>query len=177
MKPGSDIHGHAVFKPTATEPVTEYWNASADVKEGEGTASVTPEQVEKGSDGTFTFVATPDDGYEFVCWEFDGDDVYEIISGSLSDPTLVVKPGSDIHGHAIFKLKSTEPPTEPPTEPVTEPVTVTPTTAPDQPQTGDNTNTMLWLIVSILVFVALIVVFVFYFRLRKAEKVGQRFDD
>ena len=166
IKPGSNIHAHAIFKPTT--PAAEYWYASADVKEGDGTATVDPAKVVKGSDGTFTFIATPADGYEFVGWVIDDGNVYEIISGSLSDATLVVKPGSNINAHAVFKPKSTEPVTEPPTQ--------APTT-PEQPKTGDNTNTVLWLIISIIVFIALVVVFFIYFRMKKVEKVGQRIDD
>ena len=49
----------------------DYWYAFADVKEGEGTATVTPDKVDQATDDTFTFIATPAEGYEFVGWEID----------------------------------------------------------------------------------------------------------
>ena len=140
VKPGSDLDAHAIFKPIETEPGIDYWYATADVKEGEGNATVDPAKVIQNSDDTFTFVATPDEGWEFVGWEFGDDNIYEIIDGSLTDPTLVVKPGSDLDAHAIFKPIETEPPTTPPTEPKTEPKTEPPTTPPTEPKTEPPTT-------------------------------------
>ena len=281
VKPGSDIHAHAVFKALPTQPpVIEYWNASADVKSGQGTANVTPSKVEKGSGDTFEFTAIPAEGYEFDHWEFDNGDIYDVISGSTSTMTLVVNPGSDVHAHAVFKPvqpqpvdytaeakvvsgegtakvnpssvvagsgdtftfeavpvdgyefagwefegsytitvgdlnspkvvlvpgsnivgkakfvpKSTEPPTtepttqptegpsdEPTTEPTVEPTTIpteAPTTAPvpPQPRTGDSTNVLLWLIIAVAAFVALIVLFFVYRRAKKTEKAGRKADE
>ena len=131
VKPGSDVHAHAVFAPIATEPSVEYWFATADVKSGEGSATVDPAKVVRGSDDTFTFVATPEDGYEFVGWEFDEGDVYDIVSGDLSSVTLIVKPGSDLHAHAVFKPETV------PTAP-TEPVATEEPPVPTQPGPTEN---------------------------------------
>ena len=121
IKPGSDIHAHAKFKPKETAaptegPTTAYWIIDTDVIEGNGNTTPPvsdPAKVEQGSGDTVTIIATPDEGYEFVGWEIDGD--YTLPEGgSLSDPTLVIKPDSDVHAHAKFRPKATTAPTEPP---------------------------------------------------------------
>lgn len=190
IKPNSDIHAHAKFKPVT--PPVEYWTVDTDVIEGEGTTSPTkenPVKVIKGSDDTVTIHAEPADGYEFIGWEIDGD--YTLPEGgSLTDPTLVIKPGSDVHAHAKFRPLPTEAPTEAPTtvpteEPAPTPTTVSPTTvspttvsptspaattAPVTPQTGDFTQNLLWIIVAIAAFGALIVLFFVYRKVKKREK-------
>ena len=190
IKPNSDIHAHAKFKPVT--PPVEYWTVDTDVIEGDGTTSPTkenPVKVIKGSDDTVTIHAEPADGYEFIGWEIDGD--YTLPEGgSLTDPTLVIKPGSDVHAHAKFRPLPTEAPTEAPTtvpteEPAPTPTSVSPTsvsptavsptspavtTAPVTPQTGDFTQNLLWIIVAIAAFGALIVLFFVYRKVKKREK-------
>ena len=53
----------------------------------------------------------------------------------------------------------------------------TPTSSSGQPKTGDTTHTIFWLILSIVVFIALIVLFVMYRRLKKLEKAAHRIDE
>ena len=110
----------------------------------------------------------PADGYEFVGWEFDDGDVYDILDGGkLTDATLKIKPGSDIHAHAIFKPKATQPAT---VAPASEPATSAPATTPSTtPKTGDTTHMLLWLIISGLAFIGLVALVVVYIRLRKKE--------
>ena len=48
------------------------------------------------------------------------------------------------------------------------------TTSPNQPKTGDASRYVFWLILSIVVFVAIIVLFVIYRKLKKAEKAARR---
>ena len=184
IKPNSDIHAHAKFKKV--EPTPEYWTIDSDVKEGEGTTSPTkdnPVKIIQGSDENVTIVATPADGWEFAGWEIDGD--YTLPEGgSLSDATLVIKPGSDIHAHAKYvkKVVPTEAPTEAPSsEPTVAPTTITPTTpgattvpattpASTTPQTNDFTHNLLWVILAIAAFIALIVLFFVYRKVKKREK-------
>ena len=168
--PHSDIHAKAVFVPEETG-VGDYWYIYADVQEGEGTATRDPERVLQDNDETVTLVAEPADGYEFVGWEFDDGDVYTILDGGkLTDPTLKIKPGSDVHAHAKFKAKATEPATVAPTQSGTTPATVAPTTAPSaNPQTGDPTHMLLWVIISGLALVGIVVLVIIYIRFRKKE--------
>ena len=81
---------------------------------------------------------------------------------------LTVKPGSDVHAFARFKKIVT--PTEPTVAPTQKPTT------PVQPQTGDTTNNILWLIISIVAFIAIVVMLIVYIRMKKNEKAGQRAD-
>lgn len=187
IKPGSDVHAHAKFKEV--KPAPEYWIIDTDVIEGEGTTTPTkenPVKVIRNNDETVTITATPADGYEFIGWEIDGE--YTLPEGgSLSDAILVIKPGSDVHAHAKFAKKvtpTTEPttppattaPTQPPATQVVTPTGVTPTSVPATtspsvtPQTGDFTHNLLWIIVAISAFVALIVLFFVYRKVRKREK-------
>ena len=179
--PNSDIHAHAKFKPVT--PPVEYWTVDADVKEGEGTVSPTvdnPVKVIQNNDETVTIHADPADGWEFDGWEIDGE--YTLPEGgSLTDPTLVIKLGSDVHAHAKFKKKvvPTEEPTVAPTvAPTVQPsgpaptsvATSVATSAPVTPQTGDFTQNLLWIILAIAAFVALIVLFIVYRKVKKREK-------
>lgn len=83
----------------------EYYLMSAEAV-GAGKASVTPDKIKVGSDGTATFTAT-EDGGKFVKWEFHCE--YEVVSGNVAadgtstDKVVVLKPKSDIHGIAYFE--------------------------------------------------------------------------
>lgn len=165
--PYSDIHAKAVFVPEETD-VEDYWYIYADVTEGEGTATRDPERVLQDNDETATLVAEPADGYEFIGWEFDDGDVYTILDGGkLTDLTLKIKPGSDIHAHAKFRPKATEPASIAPTQSGTTPAA---TTAPSvTPKTNDPTHLLLWVIISGLAFIGIVTLVIVYIRFRKKE--------
>ena len=177
IKPTAADYARAKVRPVA--PPVECWTVDTDVIEGDGTTSPTkenPVKVIKGSDDTVTIYAEPADGYEFIGWEIDGD--YTLPEGgSLTDPTLVIKPGSDVHAHAKFakKVVPTEAPTpvQPttvaPTQASTTPA-VTPTSPAANPKTGDFTHNLLWIVMAIVAFVALIVLFFVYRKVKKREK-------
>ena len=91
----------AAFTASAKEspaPV-DYYSMTAEAV-GDGEASVTPAKIQIGSDGTATFTAT-EKGGKFIKWELIGD--YEIVSGSLTDKVVVIKPSSDVKGIAYFE--------------------------------------------------------------------------
>lgn len=51
-------------------------------------------------DGTITLIVKPDDKHTFVKWEIEGE--YEIISGSLTDTTITIKPVTDVKADAVL---------------------------------------------------------------------------
>ena len=51
------------------------------------------------------------------------------------------------------------------------------TTSPTQPKTGDASRYVFWLILSIVVFVAIIVLFVIYRKMKKAEKAARQLNE
>ena len=79
-------------------PVT-YYSMTAEAV-GAGEASVSPAKVEIGSNGTATFTAT-EKGGKFQKWELHCE--YDIVEGSLTSATLVIRPKSDVHGIAFFE--------------------------------------------------------------------------
>lgn len=110
IKPKSDVKAVAHFSVEK-----DYLNAfvTAD-PENLGDATVDPQKVKKGSDGTMTFTATPKNGGVFTKWELIGD--YEIVSGDLKSAVLVIRPLTDIYATAYF-VKPGETPTEGDTTP------------------------------------------------------------
>lgn len=66
---------------------------------GKGTATADPSKVAKGSDATVTLTAT-EDGDPFVTWSLACE--YEIVEGSLTSKTLVIKPYTDVVATAKF---------------------------------------------------------------------------
>lgn len=93
-----------------------------------------PGKVEVSAGETVTLTATPKDGYKFDYWEFSTGE-FEIISGDLTSPTIVIKPTGDdnVRAYAHFS-------------PIGEDVTVPsskpaqkPSKDPEAPKTGDTT--------------------------------------
>ena len=107
---GKAFTGGAVNPTQPTEPPVTYRNVSANVTSGSGTATANPTRVASGD--TATLSASPAGGWRFTGWRIDG--AYSLSSGTLSDSTVVIKPGSDIQAHASFEMIPTEPPTDPP---------------------------------------------------------------
>ena len=58
----------------------------------------------ENSDGTHTITAKADDGHKFTKWEISGD--YDLISGTLNDTVIVVRPKGDINVVATFDEKT-----------------------------------------------------------------------
>lgn len=76
----------------------KYYKISTDV-EGGGSASASTNKIQKNTDGTVTLIASDDGGY-FNRWIIKGS--YDIIEGSLTDPTITIRPSSDISAIANF---------------------------------------------------------------------------
>ena len=91
--PKTDIHAIAVF--TIEEG---YYTMTVSVI-GDGTATVDPVKVKIGSNGTATFTAV-DGKDKFVDWTLEC--VYDVVEGSSTSKTLVIRPYSDVHGIAKF---------------------------------------------------------------------------
>jgi hypothetical protein len=77
---------------------SQYYKITTDV-EGGGAANASTNKIEKNSDGTVTLVASDDGGY-FNRWIIKGS--YDIVEGSLTDPTVTIRPTSDISAVANF---------------------------------------------------------------------------
>lgn len=125
LKPMSDIYIEAYFydpyyeEPSDPDYYSELPNISGpDIScdhDGSGKVDYKDKLMDINGDGYFdimntdegfiwiknvTYTAVPD-GADFVRWELDGD--YELISGSLTDPVIVVRPKSiRLSGTAIF---------------------------------------------------------------------------
>ena len=54
----------------------------------------------ENEDGTYTITAKPDSGRKFIKWDITGE--YEIVSGSLETPEIVINAKSDIKAIATF---------------------------------------------------------------------------
>ena len=90
-----------------------------------------------GKDGEVTLTAEQRADGEFVEWVIDGE--YEIVSGSLTDPVLVIRPLSDIEAIAKFTHPGSTPDT--PSKPAK------PDTSESSPKTGDP----LWFVLGMAV--------------------------
>lgn len=96
--PKSDIHAIASFSIEE-----EFLTMTAKAK-GDGTATVSPASVPKGSNQLVTFTAT--DGKDtFTEWILECK--YDIVEGSLKSRTLVIRPYTDVHGTAVFTSDGT----------------------------------------------------------------------
>ena len=87
-------------------------------------AEVVPEgggEVDKidNGDGTITLIVKPEDGHNFIKWDIDGE--YEIVSGTLTDTTITIRPSTDINAEAHVEKVTPVKPT--PKPPVTSPST------------------------------------------------------
>ena len=78
----------------------QYYNVTTST-EGSGTVSADPNKVEQGSGDTTTLKAVNGDGF-FTLWIIQGS--YEIISGTLESPDLVIRPLSDVNVTACFTV-------------------------------------------------------------------------
>ena len=76
------------------EPGPSY-DVDADVKEGEGKTSTVDNE-----DGTVTIIAEPDEGHKFIKWDLEGE--YTLVSGTLTDKVITIKPLSDVKAWASF---------------------------------------------------------------------------
>ena len=93
----SSVTAFAEVSPTA--PVK--YKVEVEAKTG-GTASSNTQVIQIGDQ--VILIASPDSDYEFTGWVIDGK--YEIISGDLNSPYLVIKGESDIKAIASFKTDS-----------------------------------------------------------------------
>jgi hypothetical protein len=75
-----------------------YYKISTDV-EGGGSVNASTNKIQKNTDGTVTLIASDDGGY-FNRWIIKG--TYDIIDGSLTSPTITIRPTSDINAIANF---------------------------------------------------------------------------
>jgi len=75
-----------------------------------------------GSDGTVKLVASTNEGFKFVRWEFVTGE-FDIIEGSLTSPTITILPkgNANIRAYAHFVKDGETVPSEPDTKPVTPP--------------------------------------------------------
>ncbi len=96
------------------EPIPEYDVDAGVIPEGGG-------EVDKieNEDGSITLIVKPEDGYNFIKWEIDGE--YELISGELTDKTITIKPLTDVKVDAKLEKVADVKPT--PKPPVTSPST------------------------------------------------------
>ena len=90
-----------------------------------------------GEDGEVQLTAVNKGNGEFIEWVIDGE--YEIISGSLTDPVIVIKPLSDINAVAKF------------TAPGTTPDSSSKTTNPDTSKSSPKTADPLWIVLGMAV--------------------------
>ncbi len=72
----------------------------------EGGGEIT--EIDNG-DGTITLTVDPSKGNDFVKWEITGE--YELVSGSLTDKTITIRPITDVKAQAILKTQTTVKPT------------------------------------------------------------------
>lgn len=103
-----------------------------------GTADSDKKTVEVdavGEDGEVKLTAVEKGNGEFVKWTIEGD--YEIISGSLTDPVLVIKPKSDIHAIAYF------------TQPGSTPDSPSKPSNPDEGTSSPKTGDPLWIVLGL----------------------------
>ena len=83
-------------------------------------------QVTENEDGTVTLTAEEKGNGKFSHWEIEGD--YDIVEGSLTSKTIVIRPKSDIHAVAVFEEDGKK---------ATADTTVKPNNSNTSPKTGD----------------------------------------
>lgn len=119
FKPLGDVTAIASF---SVDP--EYLTISGNAT-GDGSWTATPNKVLKGSGETVTLTATEAND-PFVKWVLECQ--YDVVSGSLTEKTLVIRPYTDINVTAVF---GSDTPSENPDDDNT------------SPKTGDNTVTFI----------------------------------
>lgn len=108
-----------IFALTATvaakdSPVAkDYYSISvgyspADGSLGTASADKSSVMIIENEDGTVTLTAVTKGDGVFEQWTIDGE--YEIVSGSLTDPVIVIRPKSDINAVAQFKTSGSSTP-------------------------------------------------------------------
>lgn len=105
-----------------------------------GTASSDKSKVKVdavGEDGNVTITAVEKGNGEFVNWTIEGK--YDIVSGSLTDTVMVIKPLSDIHATAKF------------TAPGTTPDSSSKPANPDNSKSSPKTSDPLWIVLGMAV--------------------------
>ena len=93
IKPTSDVKAVASFS------VEKDYLTITVKSTGDGSAAADPTKVKKGSGDTVTLTATEKND-PFIKWELACD--YEIVDGSLTSKTLVIKPLTDVNVTAVF---------------------------------------------------------------------------
>ena len=88
-----------------------------------------------GEDGEVKLTAIEKGNGEFIGWTIDGK--YEIISGSLSDPVIIIKPLSDIYALAKFVQPGSTP--DSPSKP----------SNPDEGTSSPKTGDPLWIVLGL----------------------------
>lgn len=73
----------------------------ADGSLGNGNTDKNSVSADMDEEGNVTLTANENGNGKFEHWEIEGD--YDIIEGSLTDKTIVIRPKSDIHAVAVFK--------------------------------------------------------------------------
>lgn len=95
IKPNGDITAIASFS-VEKDYLTIFIETAGD---GSVTANPNPAKIKKGSGDTVTLTATEKDA-PFTGWALACE--YEIVEGSLTSKTLVIKPLTDVHATAYF---------------------------------------------------------------------------
>lgn len=88
-----------------------------------------------GEDGEVKLTAIQKGNGEFVGWTIDGK--YEVISGTMTDPVIVIKPLSDIQAHAKFVQPGATP--DSPSKPAN----------PDEGKSSPKTGDPLWIVLGL----------------------------
>jgi len=129
----------AEVSPTASVVDTKITIDAVVVPDNAGTATPSidePFEYVVGSDGTVTLIASSNEGFKFVRWEFITGE-FDIIEGSLTSSTIVILPKGDsnIRAYAHFAEEDASiPATEPDSKPA-----VKPDPGTQSPTTGDVT--------------------------------------
>lgn len=123
--PQAPTYHKVTIKDTLVESTT-----STTVKIPGGAITATTGVVEDGKEVTFT--VTEDEGNAFVSFVITGN--YTIVSGSLTDKTITIKPTSDVKVDATFAQNEETTTVEEETE--EEETTVKPDDSGTSPQTG-----------------------------------------
>ena len=100
IEPTSDIEAVASFSEEE-----DYLTINVD-KKGEGNVTATPNKIAKGSGETVTLTAE-ETGKAFVKWILACE--YDIVEGSLTTKTLVIRPYTDINATAVFETDEPAP--------------------------------------------------------------------
>ena len=110
---GDEYSDVFVIRPTSHVTAIASFSKEADVLTmsgdtlGNGKISINPLTVVKNSGATVTLTATPDPGESFITWTLACE--YDIVSGSLTTETLVIKPYTDVKVTGVFTKNGQKP--------------------------------------------------------------------